>query len=81
MDKSNSLKLNGPFPEKLRVKPPLVLLADKAVLYHPGDLVSPQVERTTLRGDDRGLSPHHPQPDPAEVPQVEHVVELGWGGQ
>ena len=38
----------------------------------------PEVEGVALRGDDGALCAHHPQPDPAQVPQVEHVVELGW---
>ena len=31
--------------------------------------------------DDVGLGGDHPEPDPAQVPEVEHVVELGGGGE
>ena len=51
------------------------------VCYDAAALVAPQGQESVCGGDHVRCCPYHALPDAGQVSQVEHVMELGWGGQ
>ena len=71
-----SMYVGENLPEPLHV-----LRIHQAVSKHPVCLMQPQQGHLPGLGGGFGVSPHDPLNDPGDVPEVEGVVGLGWGGQ
>ena len=54
-----------------------MIVRDKPVRNGPVHLILPQLHDNLPGVDHVGLGGDHAEPDPAQVPEVEHVVELG----